>query len=147
METEEPAHVQPKYNVVVNEVPKFELASYISNYKGRTILTRLYLIASCCPPLREEAAKLLVIEAKRGNDTTIYQDAVSLLNKSKPPSDAGTGLDMAWLERKEKQNAAETARLESELKGYKNNLIKESIRVSQSFRRSRIALTFSPDGQ
>jgi 26S proteasome subunit RPN7 len=29
----------------------------------------------------------------------------------------------------EKQNQAETQRLEAELKGYKNNLIKESIRV------------------
>jgi COP9 signalosome complex subunit 1 len=130
METEEPVHQQPKYSITVNEIPKFELSSYVSNYRGRTVLARLYLIASCCPPLREEAAKLLLTEAKRGSDTTIYQDAVSLLNKSNPPTDGGTGLDMAWLEKKEKQNAAETARLESELKGYKNNLIKESIRVS-----------------
>lgn len=126
---------QPKYTIIVNDLPKFELASYISNYKGRTILTRLYLIASCCPPLREEATKLLVAEAKKGSDTTIYQDAVSLLNKFNPPADGSTGLDMAWLEKREKQNAAETARLESELKGYKNNLIKESIRVSPCFRR------------
>ena len=132
MEIEEPSYTQPKYATIVNEVPKFELASYISNYKGRTVLTRLFLIASCCPPLREEAAKLLLAEAKRGSDTTIYQDAVSLLNKSNPLADGGTGLDMTWLEKKEKQNAAETARLESELKGYKNNLIKESIRVSPS---------------
>lgn len=130
MDAEEPVYKQPKYNIVVNEVPKFELASYMSNYKGRTILARLYLIASCCPPLREEAAKLLLMEAKRGSDTMIYQDAVSLLNKINPPADGGTGLDMAWLEKKERQNAAETARLEGELKGYKNNLIKESIRVS-----------------
>jgi hypothetical protein len=126
------AYSQPKYTLIVNDAPKFELASYISNYKGRTILTRLYLIASCCPPLREEATKLLVAEAKKGSDTTIYQDAVSLLNKFNPPGDGSTGLDMAWLEKREKQNAAETARLESELKGYKNNLIKESIRVSPS---------------
>jgi COP9 signalosome complex subunit 1 len=38
--------------------------------------------------------------------------------------------DPAWMERKDKQNKAETTRLEHELKGYKNNLIKESIRVS-----------------
>jgi hypothetical protein len=34
------------------------------------------------------------------------------------------------MEKKDKQNKAETTRLEHELKGYKNNLIKESIRVS-----------------
>jgi COP9 signalosome complex subunit 1 len=38
--------------------------------------------------------------------------------------------DSAWIEKKDKQNKAETTRLEHELKGYKNNLIKESIRVS-----------------
>jgi hypothetical protein len=38
--------------------------------------------------------------------------------------------DSAWMEKKDKQNRAETTRLEHELKGYKNNLIKESIRVS-----------------
>lgn len=148
MEPDEPqAYSQPKYTIVVNDIPKFELASYIANYRGRTVLTRLYLVASCCPPLREEAAKILLAEAKKGSDTTIYQDAVSLLNRSNPPADGGTGLDMAWLEKKEKQNAAETARLEVELKGYKNNLIKESIRVSSSFRLLELVLTFCTDGQ
>ena len=37
--------------------------------------------------------------------------------------------DKAWMERMEKQNMVETHRLEAQLKGYKNNLIKESIRV------------------
>ena len=148
VELDEPqAYSQPKYTVVVNDVPKFELTSYIANYRGRTVRTRLYLIASCCPPLRDEATRLLVAEAKKGSDTTIYQDAVSLLNRSSPPADGGTGLDMAWLEKKEKQNAAETARLENELKGYKNNLIKESIRVSSSFKLPELALTSCTDGQ
>ena len=39
-------------------------------------------------------------------------------------------LDMKWLKETGNQNEAETIRLERELKGYKNNLIKESIRVS-----------------
>ncbi len=37
---------------------------------------------------------------------------------------------MGWIDRMTKQTKAETDRLELELKGYKNNLIKESIRVS-----------------
>jgi COP9 signalosome complex subunit 1 len=36
---------------------------------------------------------------------------------------------MNWMEATTKQVKAETDRLEFELKGYKNNLIKESIRV------------------
>lgn len=41
------------------------------------------------------------------------------------------------MEKKDKQNKAETTRLEHELKGYKNNLIKESIRVSFPCHHSR----------
>jgi COP9 signalosome complex subunit 1 len=37
--------------------------------------------------------------------------------------------DQSWVDKTNKQNEAETVRLEAELKGYKNNLIKESIRV------------------
>jgi COP9 signalosome complex subunit 1 len=39
-------------------------------------------------------------------------------------------VDPAWAVQQEKKNNAETTRLENELKGYKNNMIKESIRVS-----------------
>jgi len=34
-----------------------------------------------------------------------------------------------WVEGKKRENKREVERLENELKGYKNNLIKESIRV------------------
>jgi hypothetical protein len=37
--------------------------------------------------------------------------------------------DVEWLEQKEKENKAKSMRLEEELRGYKNNLIKESIRA------------------
>jgi hypothetical protein len=46
--------------------------------------------------------------------------------------DADGLLDQAWIEKREKLNGAEAGRLEAELKGYKNNLIKESIRVCAS---------------
>jgi COP9 signalosome complex subunit 1 len=45
------------------------------------------------------------------------------------PDDPDARLDMNWMETTAKQVKAETDRLEFELKGYKNNLIKESIRV------------------
>jgi len=46
------------------------------------------------------------------------------------PSDPVTIKDQDWIESTSRQVRAETTRLENELKGYKNNLIKESIRVS-----------------
>ncbi|MFP3733087.1 hypothetical protein SB690_20215, partial [Bacillus sp. SIMBA_006] len=39
--------------------------------------------------------------------------------------------DSAWLQKAEEGNKRELARLESELRGYKNNLIRESMRMGQ----------------
>lgn len=41
-------------------------------------------------------------------------------------------LDTKWIEHMQKVIKAETDRLEHELRGYKNNLIKESIRVGNT---------------
>lgn len=48
------------------------------------------------------------------------------------PGDPNATPDVAWREKINKQIKAESDRLETELKGYKNNLIKESIRVGDS---------------
>lgn len=58
-----------------------------------------------------------------------YIDAVNALKAHLAPGDKDGIVDQAWVEKREKQNKAESNRLEAELKGYKNNLIKESIRV------------------
>lgn len=45
------------------------------------------------------------------------------------PSDPEAVLDKRWVDVTKQTVRAETDKLEHELKGYKNNLIKESIRV------------------
>lgn len=45
------------------------------------------------------------------------------------PDDPDATLDSAWTAKTTKDVNTETNRLEVELKGYKNNMIKESIRV------------------
>lgn len=65
-----------------------------------------------------------------GPDINHYNDAIALI-KSINDKDAKDPTDPAWLAQREKQNAAETKRLENELKQYKNNLIRESIRVGR----------------
>lgn len=45
------------------------------------------------------------------------------------PSEPEAVLDKSWISHTESSNKAYTNRLEAELKVYKNNLIKESIRV------------------
>lgn len=73
---------------------------------------------------------MAVMEAKKGSDVRNYHEAVAVLERVSKGKKLDGLLDPVWAAQQEKKNIAETARLEGELKGYKNNLIKESIRVS-----------------
>lgn len=70
------------------------------------------------------------MEAKAGSDVSRYSEAWDCIRVA-APNEPEAQKDNGWMENTERANKAETARLETELKGYKNNLIKESIRVSQ----------------
>lgn len=72
---------------------------------------------------------MAVAEAKGGKDVAAYQRAVYSLAVV-APGDSDAAIDQEWVDRTLKTVKADTERLEHELKGYKNNLIKESIRVS-----------------
>ncbi|KAM3532332.1 hypothetical protein NHJ13051_000318 [Beauveria bassiana] len=110
------------------ELPKFDLDLYIQNYSGRTRFDRLLLIGKSCVPLQLDALKAAIAEAKSGRDVSRYKQAWDCIRKLAPDEPEATR-DEAWIDATEKSNKAETQRLESELKGYKNNLIKESIRM------------------
>lgn len=132
----------------ISDPPKFDLDSYIANYTGmnryslpflsglltnvtfagRTRFARLFLIGICSSHLSTEALKLAVSEAKSGKDVSRYENAVRALAES-APNEKEAVLDVEWVDRMQKVIRAETDRLEHELRGYKNNLIKESIRV------------------
>jgi len=66
-----------------------------------------------------------------GKDVGRYERAVKALAEV-APNEREAVLDKEWVERTQKVVRAETDRLEHELRGYKNNLIKESIRVRLS---------------
>ncbi|ATZ54385.1 hypothetical protein BCIN_10g03920 [Botrytis cinerea B05.10] len=117
-----------KKALVVTDPPKFDLESYIANYKGRTRLERLYLIGITSTFLGVEALKMLIKEAKQGKDVTIYMDGWAAMSRI-APNEPEAVRDDQWIDATNKSNAAEAASLEAQLKGYKNNLIKESIRM------------------
>lgn len=96
---------------------------------GRTRYDRLYLIGTCSPSLANEALKAAIAEAKASKDIIKYEKAVRALSEV-APSDPEATLNSAWVQETQRSVNAQTERLEGELKGYKNNLIKESIRVS-----------------
>ncbi|KAI9367470.1 CSN complex subunit 1 [Aspergillus egyptiacus] len=115
-------------SIRVDDPPKFELESYIANYAGRTRFDRLYLIGTCSTYLAVEALRAAVAEAKSGKDVSRYERAVQALAEV-APNEPEAAVDREWVERSSKIIKAETDRLEHELRGYKNNLIKESIRM------------------
>ena len=95
---------------------------------GRTRFKRLFLIGTCSTYLATDALRLAVTEAKSDRDVSRYESAVRALAEVAPNDKEGS-LDTEWVERMRRVTKAETDRLEQELRGYKNNLIKESIRV------------------
>ena len=133
---------------LVLEPPKLDLDAYIANYKGkglmsllhlvkfayltastgRTRFERLLLIGTSSSYLYSEALKAAIAEARKGTDVQRYENAVAYLREI-APGDADATPDLDWMDRTKKQVKSATDKMELELKGYKNNLIKESIRV------------------
>ncbi len=95
---------------------------------GRTRFERLLLIGTSSSYLYLEALKAATAEAKKGTDIHRYENAVAYLREI-APSDADATPDLDWVDRTKKHVKSATDKMELELKGYKNNLIKESIRV------------------
>ncbi|KAL4725564.1 hypothetical protein ACLX1H_007713 [Fusarium chlamydosporum] len=114
--------------IIVKDQPKLDLDLYISNYTGRTRIERLIQIGKSSVPLCVDALKLAIAEAKEGSDVTQYVASWSCLRIA-APQEPEAQKDQAWIDRVERENKAETARLESQLKQYRHNLIKESIRM------------------
>lgn len=114
---------------IVREQPKLDLETYIANYTGRARHDRLLTVGKSSVHLCLEALKMAFREASEGNDIGRYREAWELLHLASP-NDADATFDEALVEERKAAIKSETHRLEKELKGYKNNLIKESIRVS-----------------
>ncbi|KAF4332529.1 COP9 signalosome complex subunit 1 (G pathway suppressor 1) [Fusarium beomiforme] len=114
--------------IIVKDQPKLDLDLYIQNYTGRTRIDRLIQIGKSSVPLCVDALKAAIAEAKRGSDVTQYIEAWSCIRVA-APDEPEAQKDQAWIDRVERENKAETTRLEAQLKQYRHNLIKESIRM------------------
>ncbi|KAI1082184.1 26S proteasome subunit RPN7-domain-containing protein [Whalleya microplaca] len=115
-------------SIIVRDAPKLDLDLYVANYRGRTRFERLFLIGQCSVPLCLDALKAAVAEAKNGKDVQQYRDAWECI-RIVAPDEPEARWDEAWVAATSKANKDETHRLETQLKGYKNNLVKESIRI------------------
>ncbi|GAB7366324.1 hypothetical protein MBLNU230_g8124t1 [Neophaeotheca triangularis] len=109
--------------------PTFDLDAWLANYEGGLLLFRLAHVAMNCPSLSQQSMSLAVKTGKNGKDTQLYLQLCELAGKLGMPDLARP--DHAWAEKQEELNKRELSRLEGELRGYKNNLIRESIRMGQ----------------
>ncbi|PUU72445.1 26S proteasome subunit RPN7-domain-containing protein [Tuber borchii] len=114
--------------LVVNGLPKFDLDTYISGYAGRTQIDRLIHISTHSPPLAIEGLKLAIKLLKQTQDVPRFRLALDILRKLSL-EDAEAAQDDAWIEKTSRKVASDTERIEADLKSYKHNLIKESIRI------------------
>ncbi|ORY80914.1 26S proteasome subunit RPN7-domain-containing protein [Protomyces lactucae-debilis] len=105
--------------------PTWELGAYIQNYKGYIKVKRLVHIANTFDSLRSEALQRALTALKEETmDGETYANLAKLLPES-------VAYDSTWATEITRKAQAMTVKLESELKAYKNNLIKESIRLGQ----------------
>ena len=109
--------------------PNWDLDQYILNYSGHGQIHRLKFIALKSSTLQGDALKIAIRLIKDTTlDVSLYQETVEqlrLLDSGSPES----VVDRSWVENAIRTTKITTEKLEAELKNYKNNLIKESIRV------------------
>jgi COP9 signalosome complex subunit 1 len=98
---------------------------------GFTRIDRLHHIGAHSPYLAVEAYRLAIAETKKGKNVGAYTNLVEEFS-SIAPDDPAASMDTAWAERKTREVREEQEKLDHELKSYKNNLIKESIRVREN---------------
>lgn len=127
------------------ENPTLDLESYANSYTGLSKLYRLIYIADHCPTLRFESLKLAINHVRTTYNITMYQQLYKKLadyQSASPqiPDVAATTsnttattqeippFESGWLETRNKKAALKLEKLDNDLKNYKSNSIKESIR-------------------
>nr|XP_039332567.1 COP9 signalosome complex subunit 1 isoform X3 [Saimiri boliviensis boliviensis] len=128
----------PDVNYVV-ENPTLDLEQYAASYSGLMRIERLQFIADHCPTLRVEALKMALSFVQRTFNVDMYEEIHRKLSEAtrelqnapdaipesgvEPPT-----LDTAWVEATRKKALLKLEKLDTDLKNYKGNSIKESIR-------------------
>ncbi|XP_023341519.1 COP9 signalosome complex subunit 1 [Eurytemora carolleeae] len=131
--------------------PSLDLETYASSYSGLAKLQRLQFIAEHCPLLRAEALKLAISCVINTYNTGIYQRlhrklaecvggaangavpvlpdiAVAAADHGLAAAGAVPALDLNWVDSRNKSAQMKLEKLDNDLKNYKSNSIKESIR-------------------
>jgi COP9 signalosome complex subunit 1 len=109
-------------------VPKLELDTVLANYDNPVLVDRLVTIYRAKNHLSINALRHAIRKSKEGSNVDRYSSLVAMLHDAQP-SDPLADQDLDWLNMTRKKSRLDAERLNNELNQYKNNLIKESIRV------------------
>ncbi|KAM3860160.1 COP9 signalosome complex subunit 1 isoform 6-T6 [Diretmus argenteus] len=126
----------------VVENPTLDLEQYASSYSGLMRIERLQFIAEHCPQLRAESLKMALTFVQRTFNVDMYEEIHCKLSEAtREGQGAPDGmaeaaaaaadpppLDKAWAESTRKKALLKLEKLDTDLKNYKGNSIKESIR-------------------
>ena len=113
----------------------FLLLSFLLSFSqfphtGQTKIIRLEFIGDYCPPLRVDAYKLALVELQATLNTEKYLALAKKLNEHLASVGQPTVQpDLDWVGKTNRGATVKQEKLDSELKNYKHNMIKESIRV------------------
>ncbi|XP_044760354.1 COP9 signalosome complex subunit 1 [Coccinella septempunctata] len=121
------------------ENPTLDLEVYANSYTGLAKLFRLSFIMDHCPSLRLEALKMAIQYVMTTYNVSLYQlfhqklqEVISTMNVPDVASPSTSQdipvIDHSWMETRAKKAALKLEKLDNDLKNYKANSIKESIR-------------------
>ncbi|CAE1154959.1 GPS1 [Acanthosepion pharaonis] len=109
-----------------------DLESYSKHYEGFVKLNRLLFIINHCPTLKTETLQLALDCVQTTHDTNLYQQIYKQLQEMASSSSNSSvkvpPLDNHWIETTNRKAQQTLEKLDSDLKNYKTNSIKESIR-------------------
>jgi COP9 signalosome complex subunit 1 len=115
-------------------LPTWDLDQYYLNYSGHGQIHRLRFVALKSQPLQIEALKHAIRLIKENTlYVSLYRETVEQLH-ALDSTLSEAAVDQIWVDQAIKMSRTTAEKLEAELKNYKNNLIKESIRVNSRFR-------------
>lgn len=121
------------------ENPSMDLEVYSNSYTGLAKLYRLIYIIDHCPSLRLEALKMAISYVMTTYNVNLYQvlhqKLAEVTTSLSVPDVAAAStsqdiptIDNMWMETRSKKAALKLEKLDNDLKNYKSNSIKESIR-------------------
>ncbi|XP_074595982.1 COP9 signalosome complex subunit 1-like [Brevipalpus obovatus] len=114
--------------------PTLDLETYAGSYTGMAKIRRLLFVANHCLQLKVDALKMAMNYIKENTYNTglyaqVYSQLAEALKQSGvTPENVIGPLDTTWIETRSKKGAANLEKLDTDLKNYKSNSIKESVR-------------------